>query len=849
MQYFGVYMEEGEWILYDNALIDLHTMDEDYHWVAYRNCRHADTTCAMVAPHTGWFVMAVLSERFAEEDLHVGLHHRIQLTRADLDIHDYSPAYYMDYEDPDSRYLWADEPGHPHYEDDLDRYYGTEADSFIAQPAETDDSLDARSFSTNNAGTNNGPVRIDGSSSVNSPVARSMGIDHNSEADREKEEFLQSRLAYRYGSEQDRAYLRERYDLEKAFASDEYEWTDWNHYAQPMIINDEERVRSTPICVIPDNGGCSTKEHFNASPQHHLEQAKAWDAWRLLDEQELTHSPRVAVIDSGIWTEHEYFNGALNLDNSYDFVSDFDNNAKGGGIGPDPTDPGNEDSVEGSNYHGTHVAGIVVRQDNYEPRYYDSDYWRLDRIEDDYGREDDYDFMQDLQFGAAPNVDLTAIRVLGVEGAEWYDTAQGILYAAGLPNDSGTVPDRPADVINLSLGGPNRTMIIEEAVNRARAAGVTVVAASGNSGDAVENFPASYGGVISVGSINALGNPSLFTTQNFMNDIAAVGGSAGIWFQDRRWSDYIAGVYSADKGWDFEEGEYGSPESDFISQKAGTSMSAPQVAAGISMMHSVYPDMTPGLAEALIEQGYLTQDLGEEGWDLFFGHGSLDYARAVRTAIELRDGELDPADIIDPVTMGDGDIVLNPRYDHAVFRIERNHGNPIGVQDVELHGDGLSLVEVDVDPFGLGVYRIEADRDGLDAGSHEGSIVATLDDGTQQRVEVILNVKGGTTWGEMGSIYVMAIPVGESEPAYSTIARQNLDGTFDYQLNGLEPGEYIIAASTDIDAEETFEIDGEVHGRFQHNGQDYPVDVPEGFERIGVDFKVDAQTYVDEPSE
>ena len=45
------------------------------------------------------------------------------------------------------------------------------------------------------------------------------------------------------------------------------------------------------------------------------------------------------------------------------------------------------------------------------------------------------------------------VRVLGVNGGTQYDVMQGVRYAAGLPNDSGTVPPKTADIINLSLGG------------------------------------------------------------------------------------------------------------------------------------------------------------------------------------------------------------------------------------------------------------------------------------------------------------------------------------------------------------------------------------------------------------
>jgi serine protease len=56
-----------------------------------------------------------------------------------------------------------------------------------------------------------------------------------------------------------------------------------------------------------------------------------------------------------------------------------------------------------------------------------------------------------------------------------------VRYAAGLPNDSGTVPPRRADVINLSLGSTASSASEQAIFDQARAAGVVIVAAAGNS--------------------------------------------------------------------------------------------------------------------------------------------------------------------------------------------------------------------------------------------------------------------------------------------------------------------------------------------------------------------------------
>lgn len=54
--------------------------------------------------------------------------------------------------------------------------------------------------------------------------------------------------------------------------------------------------------------------------------------------------------------------------------------------------------------------------------------------------------------GVAFGAKVMPLRAVGRLGGSIYDIEQAVRFAAGLPNDSGTVPPRRADVINLSLG-------------------------------------------------------------------------------------------------------------------------------------------------------------------------------------------------------------------------------------------------------------------------------------------------------------------------------------------------------------------------------------------------------------
>src|SRR5690606_16699903 len=110
----------------------------------------------------------------------------------------------------------------------------------------------------------------------------------------------------------------------------------------------------------------------------------------------------------------------------YDMVSDPAAARDGDGRDPNPEDPGDLATQQGSSFHGTHVAGTIGANGNDGSGIAGVD-WRCK---------------------------LMAVRVLGRGGGSVEDIANGILFAAGLPNASGQVPARRADIVNMSLGGP-----------------------------------------------------------------------------------------------------------------------------------------------------------------------------------------------------------------------------------------------------------------------------------------------------------------------------------------------------------------------------------------------------------
>ena len=202
----------------------------------------------------------------------------------------------------------------------------------------------------------------------------------------------------------------------------------------------------------------------------------------------------VAVIDTGVLLNHPDLAGQLVP--GYDFVSG-SNAGDGNGIDPNPDDPGDGGSVGASSFHGTHVAGTVAARTN-----------------NGFGVA-----------GVAWDARIMPIRALGVGGAGTnYDIMQAIRFAAGLSNDSGTVPQQPADIINLSLGGPFSSGLEQETITAARNAGSIIVAAAGNESSSQPSYPASYAGVISVSAVDLQRNLASYSNFGPNVDIAAPGG-------------------------------------------------------------------------------------------------------------------------------------------------------------------------------------------------------------------------------------------------------------------------------------------------------------------------------------
>lgn len=158
---------------------------------------------------------------------------------------------------------------------------------------------------------------------------------------------------------------------------------------------------------------------------------------------------------------------------------------------------------------------------------------------------------------------ILPVRVLDDGGSgSSVSVAAGIVWAA----------DHGADVINLSLGGPDFSQLVADAVAHARSKDVVVVAAAGNEGPGGgPDFPAAVPGTLSVGASNSL--TSLFNGSNRgvgVVDVAAPGCTPA--------GPTVVTVF------------------------CGTSASAPIAAGLVALLRSARPDMSEGGIRRLVHE-------------------------------------------------------------------------------------------------------------------------------------------------------------------------------------------------------------------------------------------------------
>ena len=194
--------------------------------------------------------------------------------------------------------------------------------------------------------------------------------------------------------------------------------------------------------------------------------------------------------------------------------------------------------------------------------------------------------------GVAPDVQLLSVRAFASGEGDIEATTEALIRGLDW------AVAQHADVINMSLAGPEDQMM-DVAVGEAIAAGAIVVAAAGNEGTgAPPAFPGAVKGVVAVTATDQ--QDGLFSGANrgAYISVAAPG----------------VDILTLTPG-----GGYGLA--------TGTSQAAAEVSGVMALLRTLRPDLTPAAALALI--GGSSKDLGTPGPDADFGAGRVDAASAI----------------------------------------------------------------------------------------------------------------------------------------------------------------------------------------------------------------------------
>jgi serine protease len=215
----------------------------------------------------------------------------------------------------------------------------------------------------------------------------------------------------------------------------------------------------------------------------------------------------------------------------------------------------------------------------------------------------------------APRAVIMPLRVLGVDGRGTFsDVAEAIRFAA----------DRGARVINLSLGGPEGTTALAEAVRDAHRRGVLIVASAGNDGEEQEaggdaEFPARYPEVVAVGATAFDDQPASYSNRGDALEIMAPAG------------EDLAEVAPGIRDGALSASFLHDPRTGAVVHApffaTGTSFAAPQVAGGAALLVGLGID-DPEAVRAMLRQ--TARDLAVPGRDRESGFGLADLLAAHR---------------------------------------------------------------------------------------------------------------------------------------------------------------------------------------------------------------------------
>ncbi len=204
---------------------------------------------------------------------------------------------------------------------------------------------------------------------------------------------------------------------------------------------------------------------------------------------------------------------------------------------------------------------------------------------------------------------LKAINNFGTTRASYL--AHAIKYAA----------DNGAQIINLSVGGPETSRIEQAAIDYAASKGVLVIAAAGNEGVELDVYgPGGRDNVLTVGATHVDDRTAAFSNYGERVDLVAPG--VDVLSLRARFTD---ANYRPLQDSEYELGQNVVGEDKRYLHVSGTSFATPMVAATASLVMAKDPSLTASDVERRLLA--TAEDIELPGVDKYSGHGMID-ARA-----------------------------------------------------------------------------------------------------------------------------------------------------------------------------------------------------------------------------
>lgn len=315
--------------------------------------------------------------------------------------------------------------------------------------------------------------------------------------------------------------------------------------------------------------------------------------------------------------------------------------------------------------------------------------------------------------------------------AYWSDIARGLTWAA----------DNGARVANISYDVTSSSSVSNAAQYMMDKGGMVVVAAGNSSSDpGYSDNP--Y--MISVSATDSSDVKTSWSSYGYYVDVAAPGAS----------------IYTTKNG-----GSYGGWN--------GTSFSSPVTAGVVALVIATNSNLTPADIESILESTAV--DLGDPGWDIYYGYGRVNAAAAVLAAAETeaKDTESPSATISSP----DAGATVS-----GIIPVDVSAGDNVGVTRVDLYADNTLVASDDTEPFafswdtsGVGDGKVSLLAYAFDAADNQGTsqAVEVSVDNVEDSVDThdvavtSISAPGSATQGDAVSVSVEVANQGTVEESFT----------------------------------------------------------------------------------